>query len=480
MKRIITLVAVLALMLATLSVPFSVSADEYLFCATRAIRISDTEIVIEFTKPVSADGLNHPFTAMRWMNMDGSGVRPTGVAWDGSIPLQNSKTEWKFWSETDHTRIVLTFENKAVLDGYEETTGSANYDAGRRAYLVMEEQNPATGHGHDTLYDVTATDGSALRATSLAASDEWWDFVALKVEKNYSYTPSDSVPNTELAGIIVHKPSANITTLSGKPTSEISFVFRNSYAGDWAWGIALIPRNAETGKLEMPKYVDFLSDFGTDRWIWYNFDNDENVKIDGVEQNTTWSYPTSPTDKNGDRLFKVLFQIPEAVLNAAGYESLEEAAEDGALVGYICEYTLDHLNTGYMDQNPQAGRFRANAYRRDGREAVVMKVLPEDAYYNPAPVTSDTSDESDEPIESDDPAESDDPVESDDPAESDDPVESGNPADTTAAPSETSGTTDGSEVPDAPSTSDASMALTSVAVVALIGCAALIVYKEKH
>lgn len=458
MKRIITLVAVLALMLATFSVPFSVAADDYLFCATRAIRISDTEIVVEFTKPVSADGLGHPFTAMRWMNMGTNGL-PTGLAYDGTTPLQDEKSAWRFFSETDHTRIVFTFE-KAVLDAYGETTGNANYDAGRRAYLVIEELSPATGHGHDTLYDVVSTDGSMLRASSTKTSG--WDFVALAVEKNYDYTPVDSEPSSRLAGIIVHKPLTNITTLSGKKTSEISFVFHNAYAGDWMWGITLIPRNAETGNLEMPMYVNSLS--------WYNYDSGEEVLIDGVNQKVSWSYSKSSTDSNGDNLFTVLFQIPEAVLNAAGYETLEDAAKAGALIGYISEYTLDHLNTGYMDQNPQAGVFRANAYSSDGREAVVLKVLPEDEYYNPSSTT--TAPDSDEPDDTTTAPDSDEPDETTTAPDSDEPDETTTAPDTTAPVD--------SEIPDAPSTADASSVLTSVAAAALIGCAALIVYKEKH
>lgn len=383
MKRIFIFMTVLALTLAALAAPVSVSASDYLFCATRAVRISDTEIVVEFTKAVADDAFESPWTSMRWMQMDASG-KPYTLAWDGEKPLQNGKTEWEFWSATDHTRIILTFASKAILDAYEETDGNANYDKGYRPFLVIEEKNPGAGHDHNTLQGVYAADGTLLRSTTRPSGDNW-DSVCLVVEKDYDYTPSSGKSVSKFAGLVVHPAEENITTLSGKPTHKVSFMFKDKAGtgGTWCWGIALVPKDAD-GNFVRSMYID--------DYTWYNFDNHEKVIDNGTEKQMDWPDAVWSTAENGDVMMTVLFQIPEADLAAAGYTSILDAAEQGGLVGYIGEYDFHWLNTGYMDCHPECGIFRANAAFKDGREAVIVKAVDEEEYNNPsAPSTLDAS-----------------------------------------------------------------------------------------
>lgn len=392
MKRILIFMTVLALTLAALAAPISVSASDYLFCATRAVRISDTEIVIEFTKAVADTAMDSPWSSMRWMNVDANG-NPVSLAWDGETPLQDGNGGWRFWSDTDHTRVVMTF-TKDVLDYYAETTGNARYEAGYRAFFVIEEKNPGGGHDHYTLQGVSAKDGSLLRST-LRPSGDNWDAVCLAVEKDYNYTPS-SKSVTTFAGVVVHPAEENITTLNGNPTNKVSFMFKNkaAHGGNWAWGIALVPKD-EDGNFVRSMYV---YDYN-----WYNFDNHEEVLVNGTKTKLNWDSSAWGTAENGDIMLTVLFQIPEAELAAAGYTSILDAAEQGGLVGYIGEYDFKWLNTGYMDCDPDSGIFRANAafgdkknedgtIFQDAREAVIANGMTEEAYSNlSAPSTSDAS-----------------------------------------------------------------------------------------
>lgn len=170
MKRIFVFLTVLTLMLAAFVAPVDAAAGDSLFCATRAVRISDTEVVIEFTMSLDEDGINGPFTALRWMQM--SGDEPNTLAWDGSTPLQASSKGWSFWSDEDHQRIIVEFD-QSDLDAFAETEGNQYYEMGYRAYFEMEEKNPPAGHDHDTLQDVHSEDGQELRSNCPGPGENW-------------------------------------------------------------------------------------------------------------------------------------------------------------------------------------------------------------------------------------------------------------------------------------------------------------------
>lgn len=195
MKRIFVFLTVLTLMLAAFVAPVDAAAGDSLFCATRAVRISDTEVVVEFTMPLDENGIDAPFTALRWMQMVDD--QPNTLAWDGSKPLQAQCKGWSFWSDDDHQRIIVEFTQEA-LDSFAETDGNQYYEMGYRAFFEMEEKNPASGHDHETLHDVHSADGKELRSNCPAPGDNW-DGVCLVVEVDYDYEPGAIAQVTEAA-----------------------------------------------------------------------------------------------------------------------------------------------------------------------------------------------------------------------------------------------------------------------------------------
>lgn len=204
MKRMILLLST-ALLAFLLSLPFSAAEP---LKALRAVRISPTEIVVEFNKAVDENGIKRPFVALRRMKMEG-GI-PTGLAWDGAEPLQASSTSTSFYGN-DHSRILIAFDEYS-LDLYLRTTGNPYYDRGYRTYLGMEERQPPSGHSHENLFDVRAEDGSLLQSTLHGKNDEW-DGVYLNIEVNYDYEKKDYADVTRPA-------PENPTETTDAPDSE--------------------------------------------------------------------------------------------------------------------------------------------------------------------------------------------------------------------------------------------------------------------
>lgn len=194
MKRILLFVMAMALLLAPLTLPAH-AAEKEEFRALRAVRISDCEVVLEFSKPLDDNGIDLPFTALRWMTMKNG--KPHRLAWAGETPLQSAQFMWHFWSEEDHTKVVIVFDAKS-LDLYSETAGNWCYNKGFRAFLVIEEKDPGVGHNHKTLQDVHSVDGDELRSTCEGSGNDW-DAVCLEIEEDYNYIPSSFVytPSTD-------------------------------------------------------------------------------------------------------------------------------------------------------------------------------------------------------------------------------------------------------------------------------------------
>ncbi len=189
---------------------------------------------------------------------------------------------------------------------------------------------------------------------------------------------------TSTVPVAVALNTGKYTTLTDKPTPEIAFICNNGWTGDGfeaAWGIGLLPADTE--------YTN-PADVAT----WYNCGNDENVKVaeDGSTWDTTWGFPW-PVDANGDTTFQVMFQIPEAELAAAGFETMYDAAAAGRLVGYIKE-VVGTENDGIVVPKPGQLPMKGNC-EYEGKDAIMFKVVTDEEYY--APDTPDTPDTPDAP-----------------------------------------------------------------------------------
>lgn len=205
MKRIMLFTVTLMLFISSMGFSAHANVEDDEFRAIRAIRISECEVVIEFTKPLDENGINLPWTSLRWMNM--SDGKPTSLAWENDMPLQQGMLLWHFWSNESHDKIVLVFEAD-TLDAYAQTTENQYYEKGYRAFLSIEEKYPGEGHDHKTLHDVHSEDGQELRSNCEATGDNW-DGVCLKIEKDYNYIPSS----------YVYTPETDTPQISPTPTA---------------------------------------------------------------------------------------------------------------------------------------------------------------------------------------------------------------------------------------------------------------------
>ena len=181
MKKILAVLLIAAVSLTVLLLPASGAEEE--LRALRAIRISPTQVLVEFSLPLSADGISKPFCALRWMQMkDG---KPTALAWSGDIPLQEGRGA-HILLPGDASKVILTFD-EAKLDAYLDPD---HYLVGRgmQAFLGIEEKKPSSGHSHKTLFDVKSQSGKELLST-LPAGGDGWDGVYLPIETDYSYLP---------------------------------------------------------------------------------------------------------------------------------------------------------------------------------------------------------------------------------------------------------------------------------------------------
>lgn len=198
MKRMLLALLVVAMMLTVAVMPTSAEAGG--LEALRAVRISDTEVVLEFNKALDmAEGIDNNWISLRWevMNEDGT---PRQLLWsesdlsvegfagvaDRGDPLQKGRTtNGVFWSDFDYTRVIIEF-NKEDLDAYEEKEGNQWYDMGARAFLVIEEF-PVDRSADAMIVDsVIAADGDTLKA-NIYGPEGWRDGVALEIVKDYNY-----------------------------------------------------------------------------------------------------------------------------------------------------------------------------------------------------------------------------------------------------------------------------------------------------
>lgn len=159
------------------------------FRLVKAVRISDTELVLEFNKELSAEGINKTWTSLRWHMMLENGT-PHKLAWTGGDsdkgdPLQFAPKGKAFY-EGDNSKIVLTFA-KETLDSCLETEGNEWYDQGYRMFISIEE-HPPKPHYYMVLDLITAVDGSVLQG-NVNTPYGWNDAAAAPIEVNYDYAP---------------------------------------------------------------------------------------------------------------------------------------------------------------------------------------------------------------------------------------------------------------------------------------------------
>ena len=164
-----------------LSASAAVEPGEEIFAALRAVRVSDTEVVVEFSKPLDERNLSRPYVALRLCNVEEG--KCAGMIWENGQPLQESATSKSKRYKDDPQRARIVFD-KGVLDEM-LSKDSDYYKRGARVYLCIEEMNAPEGHNHQTLYDVISADGMLLR--SACPPTTGWDGVYLPIEVDYDY-----------------------------------------------------------------------------------------------------------------------------------------------------------------------------------------------------------------------------------------------------------------------------------------------------
>jgi len=229
--------------------------------------------------------------------------------------------------------------------------------------------------------------------------------VRVTTEEDY-YNEDGSIKDTQATvGLaVVHGCDGTTTTLNGKPASKMSFVFKgwegNGY--ECMWHVGLLPKTADDNTIlaTRPAGPD------AEGINWYNFDNDEDVLINGTQTNTTWAMGEWKKDANGDTIFTVLFQIPEAEIEAAGWKDMEDAAFNGGLVARVGEHQ-GTAGDGYIDSDATNGKFKANTAFSNGHEAIVMGVVSGVDYYGEEhKIPGETDAPTDEPNVTEEPDES--------------------------------------------------------------------------
>lgn len=201
MKKMLLALLVVAVLMTAAVMPTSAEAGG--LKALRAVRISETEVVIEFNKALDlVDGIDNNWISLRWEIMDENG-NPRQLMWsecdlslpnyegvgDYGSPLQAGRTTYgEYWSDFDYTRVIICF-NAEDLDAYAEKEGNQWYDMGCRAFLVIEEYPVDRSSDAMILDSVIAADGDTL-AANIYCPEGWRDGVALEVEVDYNYDQS--------------------------------------------------------------------------------------------------------------------------------------------------------------------------------------------------------------------------------------------------------------------------------------------------
>ncbi len=185
MKRV--LLCCLALMLL---LTVCVYADEDKLTLDRAIQISDTQIVLEFSAPIAINlerSNRGPYTALRLVEGEST------LQWEGGQPLQ--ATGNMVFLDEKHDRVLWTITEQ--LFGCTNATEVISFANGLEVYkdkgwtvkFCMEEvpyqEDKDTGDG--LLCNVTTADGS-LHLT--ANRPEGWDGMYVPIEKDFEY-PAD-------------------------------------------------------------------------------------------------------------------------------------------------------------------------------------------------------------------------------------------------------------------------------------------------
>ncbi len=199
----------------------------------------------------------------------------------------------------------------------------------------------------------------------------------------------EEITATITAGVVEADNRYGATTLTGAPAQAVRIIFGNGWVPpgfEVAWGIGILPEGAEFTSPDVAGIT------------WYNCDNDENVKIGEDDSNTRWGAEGNwpgfvwAQDENGDHYFNPLFQIPEAELNAAGFDNLWAAAEAGRLVGYIAGVVADDAGTeadGIIRGTGDQQDILANATNAAGNDCCIWTFQTADAYYGPDAIPAD-------------------------------------------------------------------------------------------
>ncbi len=382
------------------------------------------------------------FSSLRFIFTHGLTLGDYGSTWGiGRVNPENPEGDistWQFWDGAQHAESstynygtsdtffwqkdvngATYFQNIMVLP-YEvdEETGkkswycAANgetyesmYDlaaAGQLPAMVAEHMDGISGFGYaDGLFNCDFGKfslpqfGNSLnyQTNSGSPSSNGLDGIYLRViteEEYYTYDENGEINGVQatratIGNAVAHCEQGDLFTTNKndgdvRPTGRISFIFKNGWVGNGlevAWGVGLLPME-EGGNKPLVWNVNNVK--------WYNCDNGASViaRKDGVDTEITPKWADSEyfkwfTDANGDTVFQVVFQIPLDELQAHGYNTMEEAAIDGRLIGYIKD-TVPGVN-GVIDSKGDQQDLMANTVIND-TDAILFNVVSGNVYYD--------------------------------------------------------------------------------------------------
>jgi hypothetical protein len=177
---------VMILMLLALVITVPVSAADRKLTIERAVQISDTQIVIEFSEPIAINinqSNNGPYVALRI----GENGYPTYV------PEKNTHLQWRGiieFVDENRDRVLWTLADKAFgvtnINDIRNCTGELAEYKDKPMWLTVEEipYNVELAYTDNTVCNITTLDGEVYLTPTFPIG---WESCNVELEKDYRY-----------------------------------------------------------------------------------------------------------------------------------------------------------------------------------------------------------------------------------------------------------------------------------------------------
>lgn len=227
MKRIICLATACMMLVATMVFAISVSADDETFSAVKAVRISDTEIAVEFSEDLADEVAGNVQTnkgvwaSLRWYTMNDDGT-PNALASPATVTQNGNKVSVDFWTNADGTKVksvlVITFDGKERVDYFVSPADDNPYKAECTPYVSFEEKivdedgnNISTDDNNNHLaVDTIKSVSGKMLAANCCKKGNVWDAACVSITTDYNWRPATatsahttSAPNTADSSVMM-------------------------------------------------------------------------------------------------------------------------------------------------------------------------------------------------------------------------------------------------------------------------------------